>query len=1398
MATFDQFETIEDLHGGAHATVSKARGRRGGDTEEFAIKSCRPDAGEETAAILAEFESVFEELRALEKAGAPHWVRVVAGKVREDEAYWVSHLFPRSLQTVLERRPLLLPEDIHWVAAEIAAGLAEIETLRQRPHGNLKASNIFIEGEGRLQSQKVYLSDPRAPARLESEDRTADFYELGRLIVLLVRRRSDEGRKLAWPIEEGNEWKRFGRQATAWRELCNALLNPNPDPADLDWRKVQARLAEFAPKEKRSWPMATALAAVPVLAIGGFLGYLRFQDYTKLSVGLQPWAQKLGNIPKDETAVPPEWAKLCEAYNEWLGGFEPKLPEKTTTTSLQWPAELNEGFTNVLVRARDNYKTLDPLKLAKIDPKDPDLVGSVLELAHPSDEVAHILKNGVVAEKIRKVTAAVQQAAQALADWPVRRKLDTTRQHFVQLGWTGPAAQLQRWYERSGPAAQSDGSLKDLQAGINDLLTNAPEATRAETLWHEIETRAATLANGDPAMRDVLAYQRTRVAGATDLHALNVALADANQDLADWIGLIQTPAGQPRIDRARFARESSFSNFRGALTPDVVTQWKNALKEFEYLPDAENPRRKPDWTAQLRSVDDALGQLRQAERDAPPNVAAGAAVSTGLQQSRDEAKRLIDEMTATRVIRKDAAAATDAAQALVTRLKSLGETVLAAIGQLKPNAGPWLAEKGAQLIGTPGSELQREWIRRRDQLLAGANADALSRNATEFRALAQRQTALEEFFKVLAGPRGVAAFPAFDPAGLSPDFAAPLRTWSEARTRRATTEWFGAIAWNGPVPATTGEAFVSGDAARRVTDRLAADFRDARDLANDFSAVDDRLVQGFGLEDSAVGALTKWSQHPLISELGSVGPVQSLLGARGTLEGLRTDEKRDEIAKLAGSAPNLGIALAAWHRLGALTAPWPTPAELDEEKRLASALDQRIGQSVRDTTRRDALKAELATEEPRRWRVAKAAAKEDTVLVQVLSRHDDFGVAAAQLSPDEKFNVELQRLKRVDWRNVGEGNVVTQRNQEVGALRNVFGGAVPPEVGTWLQTLLDLVLTDEGGKSDLRKLGPGAASWTGESSPDSRQVVFRRTVNGQAQQLGFVLVDTEGVAPFYLGTTELSAGLLIDLAADPAINTRLQTWLREVAGDRPLDDPRNGPRVWRLDAQHRLQRNDGWTGVALPAWPKPLYPADVVAGAPGRESPVQYLPPAAALYLAQEVLGSRLPTSEEWQAVISSGLAEKSAGPHGPNLRDATWKKERDYLMQVRELEVLPIDQDIFWPAGVAAPKQGRQALPKTEQDDGVLWFTAAGNDHPEVLQNVLGNVAEYLFDDTSKQFYVAGGSALSPPEVDPVKPYPVEARLAANGFSDVGVRLAFSASGGLAGRIRLQQLIRQRPFLRP
>jgi hypothetical protein len=85
---------------------------------------------------------------------------------------------------------------------------------------------------------------------------------------------------------------------------------------------------------------------------------------------------------------------------------------------------------------------------------------------------------------------------------------------------------------------------------------------------------------------------------------------------------------------------------------------------------------------------------------------------------------------------------------------------------------------------------------------------------------------------------------------------------------------------------------------------------------------------------------------------------------------------------------------------------------------------------------------------------------------------------------------------------------------------------------------------------------------------------------------------------------------------------------------------------------------------------------------------------------------------------------------------------------------------------------------------------------------NLIGNVWIYLYDEVGKQFYVAGGSALSPPGVGVLEPMKVEAtgligaRRVTEGFSDVGIRPAFDAPPGVRERFKLLLLVQDQQFL--
>ena len=137
--------------------------------------------------------------------------------------------------------------------------------------------------------------------------------------------------------------------------------------------------------------------------------------------------------------------------------------------------------------------------------------------------------------------------------------------------------------------------------------------------------------------------------------------------------------------------------------------------------------------------------------------------------------------------------------------------------------------------------------------------------------------------------------------------------------------------------------------------------------------------------------------------------------------------------------------------------------------------------------------------------------------------------------------------------------------------------------------------------------------------------------------------------------------------------------------------------------------------------------------------------------------------------------------------------------------------QTWVWRPNVGVFSPGRDDLKnddgraKPEADESRLWFRPV-DEGPKVeggFVNLLGNVSIFLSGDKPNEFYVAGGSVLSPPGIDFTQPQKIATSTAMIGakpgseaYSDVGLRPAFDAPPGFKERFKLNQLVRNQKYL--
>jgi hypothetical protein len=389
-----------------------------------------------------------------------------------------------------------------------------------------------------------------------------------------------------------------------------------------------------------------------------------------------------------------------------------------------------------------------------------------------------------------------------------------------------------------------------------------------------------------------------------------------------------------------------------------------------------------------------------------------------------------------------------------------------------------------------------------------------------------------------------------------------------------------------------------------------------------------------------------------------------------------------------------------------------------------------------------------------------AAALEAATAFGVTNRND------VPLAPWMQYNLRLREMR-------DRLSADLARGQPVDATINAFiqqlakSGVDQTQVDQ-LQNQLERLKADRAikGPGDPWKLGPGddnTRTYVNVIDADTRRTLRFRLVTS----------PSDG-SSFYLCTTELPLELLVDKAEQ----------LRDSLP--PSNDSMIGPSGWEWSSRGRMQHRTTWLRNRASV---PDYPTDLVLGTNSHvlkidddnpkpsHHPAQQISPLAASKLAS-LLGCRLPTSDEWRAAYQ---VSNAAAARDQNLRDVTWDKQYRYAMQQPE----NVRRDLLPNAGIflGVPQDRPNAL---TNNDGKLWFSwvDSGGGRDNDFRHLVGNVAEYACDPASGDYSVIGGSAMSPTDMKIDTAYRIDPGNVSKGYSDVGLRLAFSAPGSEAKRL--------------
>ncbi len=1433
MPRFGDYESVREVYQGGLAVVYTAR-PPGSAEEKLALKVLQ------LPVYLADEERVEQEsvlfLEASEAqrrvaAGSPLWAPVHASGRCEGGAWYATDFFERSAEKLVLHRRELEPTELFRVVDAVVQGLIALRQVEQRPHGNLKTTNILVSGRGDVSGSRVALTDPIPGSRVKlDEDAVKDLKDLGDLVHQLVMHRPMRS-AMAWPLQQTAEWQRLGRVGGGWLELCNALLNPTGAPPPLD--EVAGFLPELAPVAKPTGG-SSALVGGATPQPGSGPATPRQPASARPPSGTPVSNQSRADMSRSRPASTPGSSPGLEATvpQESWGDIGTPVPPGSMSSSgssagaTPIPSGSHPGLAGPARPGLGKWKEQEPASLPEgaLPQKSKTRlyaaigVAAVVVLAG----AGYFLTRGNKPKPVDPVPGpgeVVKNPEPAFTepdprDVPFKRLAEDTSEAAIKirdlLKQTSPDVDLA---ELNAAIARFDADRKAVDGlkwslATKDTVVAGIEGVRAGAKALQQKTQSFGERSPDPrvkargsADRAIAAARAIKDAVASDV----AATAQIDQELSQ----IQTQysAADPTKPAWKPGQDNPIAvTYAKALEDAVASLAKNAEEIFAKVPDPRAPE-------QRQGVETALAEAAETS----------------------EALRAINKPDAD--LEKDLLA------------------LRARVADLDPEKVKWTVENVAAVCASVASVQKSA-----DATLKKAR-DSWTKNAADPRPAAR--AAAEKTIPTLdsAEQQAKAAL------GAIPKVAA----LSEAQRTELTSSIQSSIASLGGARAKLKEAIdasavpqwgvrAAKEAGSQV-ERLGAAESDARKASGELAALlkknesvmaaaveqhrKDLVAQGAAI----VAALNSGMLHTDALEGAPLAERYKLLAADSEFGAVKTDaaivEAGQRLARLgsiaAGTDPAFlikelraaagsGQVAEGWLALSRLRAPEqknvPTGGqELAVVSGAIAQLRDAAGR-VSDAARAKDLSAKIDTAGRDMWRsyMARLDFSNAADLKSARDSMPALGLKDADLATlggRERFNFMLAdfRASLAGASDEQAGGLVTKFRAEVQGLDPAVRdqqGVVAALAG--LEQAVNVATPAAPPPPDFSKLGPGLRGWSAQEGKAHGVDIVTYKKGGS--ELVFARAN-EGSMVL---TTEVSLGQFTGAVSDAGKWSDFTKLL-------PAKSNRSeGPRVWvwsidgdRIELATPAPAPGGFSKGWLAEWPdkiKAAYPpamADRIAP-PDLSMPMQYVSAAGAAYVAG-LLGCRLPSTEEWAAALKTEI--EAGGAPKPNRRDQTWEEvrlfdvEQSQLPQNRTITANWPDDGIFLPPAFPANLVGAKAVPAVSENDGVLWFMPVDQGGGTVFHHLVGNVSEFVYDkpaemeglepaadvitaklgsNSDKAVQVIGASALSPPEIQPATGTPsrfTKANPSAAAKCDVGFRLAFTSKSGppkpkpLAERVR-------------
>jgi formylglycine-generating enzyme required for sulfatase activity len=645
--------------------------------------------------------------------GALHWAPIHECSSITGGAFYTTDQYDRSLQQLIDVRIKLSAQALREIVESATRGLIELKQTCGRPHGNLKATNILIAGEGDLSQASIVLSDPLPDEHIDTEVHwDTDLRAIAELIYQLIMHRPTPTVG-GWQIPDSKEWGKLGKQANDWINLCNRLLNAHMKPGMMTIEILIDELARLK-KIKPVLSFRRLLIAIGLIIMTGAAIFIIKPDFFEFIFPPEPPSIR-------------DWNKSLTEYLDWVKILRTDLGlPKGNQREKQWTSDpLLRTIIENIKKASYPYNVAYDNNVLEQD---------LIKIENEEDLRKYRIKatrttTALKAAEIIKFFFDIKSDPNSFSlydpnsptdrnefkRWPVLVETQNTINKFSERKWQELAKSIEDLIGQVRPGLDN----KNIAENVDKIIELDRNLDDIESRWTKIEENQKIIdSTGDPILTKCFGFIQSKLVSA-NLDILGRELEQMGSLTGDIAKFIED--NWQKVDKNTFLNDHG-NDSEESPTDNTFTDRLVLIKDYLYL--------DPDPRKEIFELIDRIDGYLPLARLTNPLEADGCSKSlSDLQQDIKE----IEEKPGIEKYRLDI---TDAVNIHKPKLIKLEERVIAATET--PEKYHQRMRKQIVLSSDVNDEINKNWLTSRDNLLDRYPLSALKENLGKYAELRRK------------------------------------------------------------------------------------------------------------------------------------------------------------------------------------------------------------------------------------------------------------------------------------------------------------------------------------------------------------------------------------------------------------------------------------------------------------------------------------------------------------------------------------------------------------------------------------------------------------------------------------------------------------------------------------